>query len=280
LAGLASWLIAGHDGGRRLAVQAAAVSDRSVGPILPVVTAIPLFIGLTGLLRPITNGPITPVFRDALITLSESGKATLELGALVVLMVTLLSLLLGKVVVTRPRLWRAVLIAGIVLIGLPPSVYGLGWILLKNRLFLDLTAMPRAMEPALLLSLRWTLLASHFAALAWLSVPTSAMDATRLMGLSRLRRWWLLAWPVLFVRVLPIAVIIALLCIGDATAITIVQPPGWATYATRLFSTMDNAPEKQVAAMCLTYLALPLLLGAFGLGLSKLARPEDASPKP
>lgn len=279
LAALASWLIARHKDGRRLAVQAGAVTDRSVGLILPVVAALPLLIGLAGLLRPLTNGPITPVFRDALITLSESGEATLELGVLLVLMVTSISLLLGKLIVTRPKLWCAVLIAGLVLIGLPPSIHGLGWILLKNRLHLDLTAMPRALEPALLLSLRWTLLASHFAALAWQSVPTSAMDAMRLMGLPRLRRWWLLAWPVLFTRVLPIAVIIALLCLGDATAIVIVQPPGWATYATRLFSTMDNAPEKQVAAMCLTYLTLPLVLGALGLVMFKLARLVGASQK-
>ena len=63
-------------------------------------------------------------------------------------------------------------------------------------------------------------------------------------------------------RVLPVAFLVALMCLGDASAVVMVQRPGWATYATRLFSIMDNSPEKQVAALCLVYIALPFCIAA------------------
>jgi len=206
--------------------------------------------------------------------------ATAELAAFTMLMVGGVSLGLGRLMAARPWLWRGVLVTGLVLIGLPPSIHGLGWILLRSHLPFDLAALPRAFEPAALLSLRWSLVASHFAALAWQAVPTSALDAMRLLGVPTHRRWWLMIWPVLRSRVLPLAVIVSLVCLGDATAVVLVQPPGWATYATRLFSIMDNAPEKQVAAMCLTYLAVPSLLAALWLAAPSFGRVSPTPTKP
>lgn len=228
---------------------------------LALVALLPLAIGLTGLIRPLWTGNLYPVFRDAWITLTESAVATIELVVLTTLIVGGIALLLGSIVARRRWLWRVVLTMGLLLIALPQSVYGLGWIMMKSQLPLQVS-LPGACEPALVLAARWSLAASHFAALAWRSVPSSAIESARLNGLSWSRWSALLARPILLERVLPVAFLVALMCLGDASAVVMVQRPGWATYATRLFSIMDNSPEKQVAALCLVYIALPFCIAA------------------
>jgi ABC-type Fe3+ transport system permease subunit len=270
---LAAWLIARSVVGRPIAINS--LSERPIARHSSWFTAascLPMIIGLTGLVRPLTNGGLPPAFRDAWLTLTESAVATIELVMSTTLVVACVMLWLGWLMARHVMLWRVVLAVGLMLIALPQSIHGLGWLMLRAHLPISPNHGFFALEPAAVLSARWSLVASHFAALVWQEIPTSSLDAARLSGLSR-RQWLLLiARPVIFNRVLPLAFLVSLLCLGDASAVALLQRPGWSTYATRLFSIMDNAPERQIAALCLVYLALPAVLAGLWFAVSRLNR--------
>ncbi|MES2598328.1 MAG: hypothetical protein V4662_23540 [Verrucomicrobiota bacterium] len=248
---------------RRLAVNALPGDSaaRGGGFWLVMLAALPLLTGVTGLLRPLWGGTSStaPAFRDATLTLQESLRPTCLLFLAVVAILVLTLIPLGRWMAGRRWVWALLLGTGVMLLAIPQSVHGLGWLMLRGWLPLPWET-GRSLDVGLALSARWMLVGAHLMALSWRSLPASALDATRLFTGSWISRVLVLSRPVLVQAALPVAVCLALVSLGDASSVVLLQAPGWATYATRLFSIMDNAPEKQVAAMCLVYLGLPLLL--------------------
>lgn len=239
------------------------------GMSVVALAAIPLFGGMGAMLCTVFLSGIRPLWRDAWLTWSESAAATFEMAGISALVTAVMATFLGVCLVNHPRLWRVCLIVGFVLLSVPQSIHGLGWILLRTKL-LNLSAFVG--EPAIIVSLRWCLAAAHFVALAWSRMQTTALDATRLLCPSRSLRWWTITKPLVTNAIVPVAMITGLIVTGDAAATVLLQPPGWAPYSVRLFGIMDNAPEAHVAMFCLIYLGGVAVAFTGGTAVSYLLR--------
>ena len=259
VAALAAWQIVRPTTTRLPSIDNYATPPVCTGLWLIVAAWIPLIVVLLGLLRPLWTGVSGPAFRDAWLTLRESIGATLELAVVTSVITAFSASLIGIAMVRSRTLWRAGLALGIIMLGLPQSIHGLGWLMLRNHLPILTPEAPASWETAVVLAMRWIPAASHFAALGWRTLPASSLESARLHGVS----WWgmlrLSGRPVILNQVIPVAGVVALLSLGDASAIVLLQRPGSATFATRLFAIMDNAPEKQVAALCLVGFLIPLV---------------------
>ena len=130
--------------------------------------------------------------------------------------------------------------------------------------------------------LAWTI---RYAAPGW-NVIARAMrtkdrdltDAARLEGASGWQSFRHVCWPQVAPTVLVAGYLTYLLCLWDVETLTIVQPPGAETLASRIFGFLHYGYNAQVNALCLTLLSLalaPLLVVAAGnrtrLALRKIA---------
>ena len=233
-----------------------------------VCLVLPMVMAGAGWVQILSSGYSGPAFRDAWLVWVESLGPTVSLVLQVALLLVLLATPLGWCLGRSKVATQTALGLGLVVGALPSSVHALGWLLVRSA-----TGIPHGsgalaqFDMALALAARWLLIAVWFAASARRRLPTAALDALQLTAMSPLRRWVRYVLPTAGRRLVLPAFVCAFASLADVTAGALLQPPGQATYAMRLFGIMDNAPEKQVAAMCVTYLLAPgALLSLFALG--------------
>ena len=220
-----------------------------------------------GWMKMLVSGSSGPAFRDARLVWTESLPPTVGLVLQAGLLLVLLATPLGWWVGRSQFATQLALVTGLIVCALPSNVHALGWLLIRNAMRLAPgDGIFSQLDMALARAARWLLIAVWFAASARRRLPASALEALHLAGMSPLRRWVGYVFPTAERRLVLPAIVCACASLADVTAGALLQPHGQATYAMRLFAIMDNAPERQVAAMCVTYLLVPggsLLLLAF-----------------
>lgn len=244
--------------------------------LLPVLLVGP---ALLGLFRPLLNGPALDALRSGFSTLRESAPATL-VYSLTGGLTAVLGGGLAAVCAGREVRWRQLAIAvGLLWISLPAGLPALGVALMATKCPPSLDWLTRGgwmvgvamgmrlMPVALLVCLR-----------AWTAMSRSWQEAAGLHGVPFTRYFLQVMLPILMPTLLVAGLLVALMASADVTTTLLLQPPGGATFATRIFAVMDNAAERLVAALCLVYLAggLVAVTGVYLLGTWS-RQPEGAS---
>lgn len=214
-----------------------------------------LLPGLVGLLRPLNAAGAMGAWSQALEILRHSGTTTVFYCAIAGLTAGSLGWLSAQLTKGRRRSQQVLLIASFLLLGLPPAVHALGvvgWASLappwldplarsgwRVGLTLGLTLCPLA----ILVNL-WT----HAA------MPGSWEELRQVHGISRRCYATRVLIPQLFPVLLATGLVVAYLAGAEVSSTLLLQPPGSSTFPGRLFSMMDNASERLVAALAGVYL--------------------------
>ncbi len=237
-----------------------------------IVAPVGLGIGLpvAGLLRPLFHPPITGAWNYATKAMHDSFGPTLWYNLTAGLVATSLGLALvlaaGRSLARR----RLILFAGLLALGLTPALPALGWTRLAALAPASLDGLTRSgWMVGIALGLRLTPVAMLLLLGPWSRLPRSINESAALHGVTTARaiaQIWL-PWlrPALAVAV----VAVALLAVADVTTCQLLQPPGGSTFAMRLFTVMDNASERLVAALSFCYLAI----GSAAAALAAIIQP-------
>jgi len=55
-------------------------------------------------------------------------------------------------------------------------------------------------------------------------------------------------------------IITCLILLADVSSMSLLQPPGGSSFGSHLFAVMDAASERVVAALCLIYVSIPVIV--------------------
>jgi iron(III) transport system permease protein len=227
---------------------------------------------LSGLIKPLHSEGLRRAMEYPWQALVETGGTTawyaLTAGAMGTTLGIMLAMLCGRTAVFR----RGAILFGFIFIALAPSLHALGLVVLGSSSPPYLDAVTRSgWIVGIGMGLCLAPVATMFALVSLAKIPRSMNYAAAVHGLpvvTYLRRVLL---PRLLPSILVSLTVISLLAMADVSSTLLLAPPGETTYAGRIFSVMDNASERLVAALCLGYLVfagLPVLL-LFWLGTGR-----------
>ena len=198
-----------------------------------------------------------PALRDAWLVWNETLPYTWAVISRVAILILSIGLPLGWLIGRHRLAVTTLLMVALVPTALPSSIHALGW--LQLRPYTSAGSLGD-WEMPLALTMRWLPLVTWLAAVARSRLAEPLMDSMALLPGAPLIRSVRVFAPLGLAAAAGPAVIAACASLGDVSANGLLQRPGHATYTMRLFAVMDNAPEKQVAAMSLLYLAIPALV--------------------
>jgi len=227
----------------------------ALGLVLVVLPLTWIGLPLAGLLRPLLSPPITGAWEYSVRALRDSAGPTLWYNLTAGLVAAGLGLALMFSAGRSRSRRRTVLLAGLLLLGLTPSLHALGWARLAASAPPWLDGLTRSgWTVGLALGLRLMPVAAIIFLGVWARLPRSMNEAGEVHGVSAWQmaaRVWL---PWLGPALVASVIAVALLALADVGTSQLLQPPGGSTFALRLFAVMDNASERLVAALCLVYL--------------------------
>jgi iron(III) transport system permease protein len=213
-----------------------------------------------------------PYFADAWKVFSETLGTTLVYGSGAGLIAVALALPVAWVAGQSIRRLRGVMMAALLMTAISPSLHALGMVSLRSH---APTALGDVMATdawvGITLGLRWVPLSALLLGLAWRELPRSMMDAVSVHGVSMLNFALRVAAPLIGNFVIATFSLAALLALADVSSTILLQPPGASSFGTRLFGVLDNAPDKRVATLSVTYALLPLLVALACASLSAVA---------
>jgi iron(III) transport system permease protein len=233
------------------------VHHRTATWIAPIALALPavLLVGLpvTGLLLPLVTQRFLP---DAVGLGLDSLPNTLLYAGGAAILATLVGFATAIGVARVDRMRTAVLVLGVALLCLPPSLLGLAiariaaesppaldW-LLRSRLTVCAALAVRFLPIALLFGLR-----------SMASVPPSRARAAAVHGAGVGAYLGHILLPALAPAMLVSTLTVALLASGEVGLVLLLRPPGEDSLPVAIFTVMANAPDATVAALCLVLLA-------------------------
>ena len=210
---------------------------------------------ILGLLRPLLVPTITGVAGQAWKALTSTLGVTLLHAATAGLTATIVGWSAAELAGRSPRHRSVWLWSAFLLLSLPASLYALGVAWLSGQ-------MPLGLEP--LVRSRWRVGITLGFCLSPMSVllglwsrallsPRMEEQAT-LMGVSRGRFAGSVLLPLLLPALIASTLAVAVLAAAEVAPTLLLQPPGETTFPGRLFSMMDNASERLVAALATVYL--------------------------
>lgn len=151
---------------------------------------------------------------------------------------------------------RAIIVAALLLLAVPPALPALWLVPWSHELTTSAALALRGLPVAMLLGLRarGTMAQSWSEAAAVHAVPPRVY-------------FWKVTLPWIARWAGPAGGIGALLAAADVGTVLLLHPPGRGTLPLAIFTIMANASETLVAMLCLTYVALALMLAALTLFL-------------
>jgi iron(III) transport system permease protein len=230
------------------------------GIVLVAVPAALLALPGMGLLKPLAGGMAASSLRLALIVLAESSRITvwyaLTAGVIAGGLGFWLAALAGR---SGPHR-RIVLIFSFLFLALTPAALALGLVLLSTNApaYFDFFARSGWMV-GLGLGLRFAPLGAILALVTLARIPPSLHEAATVHALSRLTYYRRVVVPLLFPTLVTTVGVIGLLSLADVSTTMLLMPPGESTYASRIFSVIDSASARLVAALCLVYFGVAVL---------------------
>jgi ABC-type Fe3+ transport system permease subunit len=231
------------------------------GLIMVLLAGILLFPALFGLIRPLLHPPQASYLNEAKELFIESMPVTLLYGCTAGLIAGS-GAFLTVVCMPRSGKGRALLLfVCLFLFALPPSLNALGMLRIGTSAPAWLDFLFRSgWVVGVGEGLHFLPLGIVFLLVAWQRVPYSLQDAARLHGVPNLIYAFRIAAPAIIRPLVVVILVCGLLALADVTSTVLLQPPGGSSYGTHLFAIMDNSSEKLVAAFCLVYMLVPLVV--------------------
>lgn len=231
---------------------------------------LPVLAIFIGLVRPLRTMSSQRYIDQAFELFWDSIGTTLFYGGGAALVALVLAGVLNRIV---PKKWRGVsLFVSVLLIAIPSCISALGMVKLG-------TGMPASMDwlfrselvVALGLGLRYVPLAYLLIVVTGRVLPKSSVEAAQIYQVPAWQKFFSILLPTHLEKWLSCFILIALFTLADVSSMTLLQPPGGASFGSHLFAVMDAASEKTVAGLCVVYLTVPLTLATL-LALYKLIR--------
>jgi iron(III) transport system permease protein len=246
------------------------------GLLLPPV--IMLAVPLAGLLKPLAPPGAGQPLAHAWQVLGESAGISAWYALTAAAVGTAAGLALALLSFRAAAGRRAVLWFSFAFLALSPAMHALGLVLLAAHASAAGDVIFRSgWLVGVGLGLRFVPLGAIFCLSAASKLPRSLNHAAAVHGLSAATYGRRILLPLLRPTLITAMLVIALFALADVSGTMLLAPPGETTYPGRIFAVMDNASQRQVAALCLVYFAAAglavLLLLWFGPRRDSRAHP-------
>lgn len=159
------------------------------------------------------------------------------------------------------RLWWVLVAAPL---AVPPSLVGLGLLLVWNRAEVAIVAD----SPAMLMlagAARFTPLAALLLQARLRRVDPLLLDAARVIERDPLHAWWRVQLPMLSGGMVAAGALCFALTAGELPATLMVAPPGGATLSMRVYNLLHYGASSEAAVLCLTLLLTCMAAGALAI---------------
>ncbi len=103
-------------------------------------------------------------------------------------------------------------------------------------------------------------------------IPRELFDEARLAGAGALRQWLGVVVPMTWRAAFIAGLAASALCLGEVSASTRVETPGWDSFTKLVFDRMHFGVDNNVSALCVLMLASLGAIGLAGLGMRALSR--------
>ena len=198
-------------------------------------------------------------YREALARAGDSLVRSVLYAATGASILTVIGFFAGYLVHTRSMpTWRAVDALMLFLFAVPPTVLGIGLVLLWNQPWSGLIYG----TPAILFlgyTAQYTALTSRATVATLSQIPHSMEDAAQVCGAGWPRRLLLIIAPLASRGLLAGWLVAYVFCLHDVGISMIVYPPGHDTLPVRTFTLMANGAPELIAALCMLMISAALL---------------------
>ena len=235
------------------------VSSVVLGGIYFLICILPVMAIFTGLVNPLLAPVSQPYIDSALKLFLDSVWTTLfyGLGGALFALVCASAL---RVCVREKRQWIIVAVC-VMLLVIPSCVFSLGILKIGSSASVGLDWLFRS-ELAVVagMGLIYTPLCYLLLYAIAKPMPQSSIEATRMYELSMWQKIRSIYVPYYSGQIVTCFIVTSLILLADVSSMSLLQPPGGSSFGSHLFAVMDAASERVVAALCLIYVAIPVVI--------------------